>query len=346
MSRRSLGATGLIAIVLLAGCGGGGGSSSSGTPVAFREVEAVFAKHGCGGCHPLVNPSLNLQPGKAYASLVGIQALEDPRLVRVVAGDPDRSFLYQKIAGDPKLGDIPAIGGRMPPGQDRIRQADIDIVRIWIAQGAKNAEGQTVGPTVPSPGEPGASPVGAPAERSTGDATITGVVQDQLHRPMRGAIVTLLLRSPSQPGGEEHYRAAVTDAAGRYTLKDAPAGQFLLKAYAPRSIYVSRIVALQGRETARVDFGLPSRRVPNPSIARPAATEVAGGTRLAMEVSGSALDPNYTLAVNAAAGIVVELHRADGGPGLWSATIPRRLKGPWTFLAVDHGCNISAFLTA
>ena len=129
-----------VAIVAAAGlalASGGCGSANrenatSGKQVAYRQIQAIFAKYGCTGCHPSVNPSLSLQPGKSYASLVGVQALEDPRLYRVVAGDPDRSFLFLKIGGDPAVADIPAIGGRMPPGSPPIAAADMDLIRTWI----------------------------------------------------------------------------------------------------------------------------------------------------------------------------------------------------------------------
>jgi hypothetical protein len=333
------------AIALTAACGGSGERSSSSRPVRFAQVQAVFVKYRCAACHPLANPSLDLRPRHAYGSLVGVRALEDPRLVRVIAGDPARSFLYQKIAGDPRLGDIPAIGARMPPAAPRMAQADIDLVAAWIRQGAKNGQGRTAGPTVPTPGAAGGSPVGSEPSGPTGDATIEGVVEDQQHRPLAGAIVTLLLRGQNQPGGEEHYRVAAADAHGRYRLAHAPVGQYLLKAYAPKRIYVSRIVALDEHQTARIDFGLPDRVIPNPVVARPRVVRAASGMVLSMTVTGSSLDPNYTLAVNPDAGLVFELHRPDGGPGRWTRRIARSLPGRWMFLAVDHQCNISNLVT-
>lgn len=324
----------------IAGCGGGQ------EPVAFAQVQDVFAEYSCASCHPGVNRSLDLRPGKAYAQIVGVEAVEDPRLVRIVAGDPDRSFLFQKIAGDPALGDIPAIGSRMPQGAARMDEADIELVRRWIEQGAKNDAGKTVGPTVPTPGAPAASPVGEPATGASGDATIVGTVQDERHRTLSNALVTLLLKGESQDRGEEHYRVAVTDAAGRYELRNAPTGQYLLKAYAPRSIYVSRVVALKAGERATIDFGLPSRVVPNPTVSAPKVKRTSTGVSVSMQVRGVSLDPNYTLAVHQGSGRVFELRRPGDGPGLWSRKLDERLPGRWIFLAVDHQCNISNFVTA
>jgi hypothetical protein len=339
----------VAAALALAACGGsdeaGEEAPDLGAPVEYSQVQSVFEEYGCTGCHPGVNPSLDLTEGHSYDQLVGIQALEDPTLYRVVAGDPERSFLYLKVGGAPPVADIPAIGTRMPPNAPPIAAADMELIRRWILQGAKGPDGTTGGPVVPSPGNP---PTGldVPAAATTaGTATIEGSVVDEDRQPIEGALVTLLLKGPDLPGGEEHYRVVMTDAAGEFRLEDAPSGQFLLKAYGPSTIYVSRIVALEEGETQRVEFGLPTRVIQNPSISKPSVEQTAGGMRLSMDVQGSNLDPNYTLAVNPGAGLVFELRNAGEAPGVWSAEIEETLAGPWVFLAVDKTCNVSDFLT-
>ena len=321
------------------GCGGGG--DETGAPVSYDDVQGVFEEYGCTACHPGVNPSLDLTEGNSYDQLVGIRALEDPTLVRVVAGDPERSFLYLKLGGAPPVADIPAIGTRMPPRAPPIDPEDLDLVRRWILQGAKGPDGRTGGPQVPTPGTPPGDLDVAAATRTEGSATIEGSVVDQRFAPIEGALVTMLLQGAGEEGGEEHYRVAVTDAEGRFTLENAPSGQFLLKAYGPETIYVSRIVALEDGEREEVHFGLPDRIVPNPTISSPAVA----GTGLSMTVEGSDLDGNYTLAVNPGAGLVFELHNAGNAPGTWSATSDIQLEGPWIFMAVDEACNVSEFLT-
>jgi hypothetical protein len=338
-------ALGVLAAGVVSSCGGDddGGEAAPAREVSYAQVQGVFEKHGCVGCHPGVNPSLDLTAGRSYDDLVGIPALEDPRLYRVVAGDPGKSFLYLKIGGDPAIFDIPAIGTRMPPAAPPIPAADIALVRDWILGGAKGADGETGGPEVTTPGSP---PTGiADSELATerqGTGTITGTVIGQDREPLEGAFVTLLLAGEQLEGGEEHYRVATTDGDGRFTLADAPAGRFLLKAYAPNSIYVSRIVALEEGETEEIEFGLPDRRVPNPTISKPRVD----GLELSLDVRGSSLDGNYTLAVNPAAGITVELHNVDNAPGRWSAVLAEPVAGPWVFMAVDEQCNVSEFLTA
>ena len=48
----------VAAVLAVAGCGGGGGSAIRDVP--FSDVQKVFGTNGCTGCHPGVNPSLDL----------------------------------------------------------------------------------------------------------------------------------------------------------------------------------------------------------------------------------------------------------------------------------------------
>ena len=331
----------LLAVAVIASrCGGEDGAATAGG-VTYEQVQGVFEKYGCAGCHPGVVPALDLTEGRSYSELVGIQAVLDPTLYRVVAGDPGKSFLYLKLGGDPPVADIPAIGIRMPPGAPPIDPADLALVRSWIIQGAKDVDGETKGPEVATPGS---APTGLdvpPATTATGTGTITGTVVDERFEPVEGALVTLLLHGPGEEGGVEHYRVADTDAAGRFTLPEAPSGSYELKAYGPDTIYVVRIVALEEGETQEVHFGLPDRAVENPTISQ---AKVAG-RELSLTVTGSDIASNYVLAVNPDAGLVFELHNETEEAGTWSTTVDRALDGPWLFLAVDELCNTSKFLT-
>jgi hypothetical protein len=92
----------------------------------------------CTGCHNAQGArfagNLNLADGSAYAQLVNVASSGKPGAVRVIPGDPDNSYLIQKIEGAPGI-----VGQRMPrtsgpfltPGQ-------ILIIRTWIRQGAQN----------------------------------------------------------------------------------------------------------------------------------------------------------------------------------------------------------------
>lgn len=61
--------------------------------------------------------------------LVGIQSGQDAGFMRVLAGDPDNSYLIQKLEG------TASGGGIMPPG-GALPQTSIDTIRQWITDGA------------------------------------------------------------------------------------------------------------------------------------------------------------------------------------------------------------------
>lgn len=360
----------MFAVALLAGaaaCGGGDDDKSaapatstepggldlgpvSDTPVAYSDVQKIFTSK-CQGCHPIVNDAIDLSPEKSYSDIVGVPAVEAPGLVRVVAGDPAASFLYLKMVGFPGLGDIPAIGTRMPPMAARLPESDLRVIRDWIAQGAKNEQGQTVSKNaVPIRG---AQPTftGAPqATEETGTGTLTGVITDQRGAPIKGAIATLLLKGSQFEDGEEHLRAAITNADGRYTLPDVPVGRIEVKAYAPDTIYVARVLEVTENGSATADFGLPDRNIKNPKLSAPKVTVSGGSTKLALRVDGSNLDRNYTIAVNPAVGRVFEIRaltdaQGETIPGEWTREIAgETFTGEWIFLAADETCNVSEFL--
>lgn len=365
--RRTIGVG--LAAALLAGAIGCGGEDDNGAapatstepggldlgpvsdiPVAYADVQKLFTSK-CQGCHPIVNDAIDLSPEKSYSDIVGVPAVEAPGLVRVVAGDPAASFLYLKMVGFPGLGDIPAVGTRMPPMAARLPEADLRLVRDWIAQGAKNDQGQTVSKNaVPIRG---AQPTftGAPkATEETGTGSLTGIITDQRGKPISGAIATLLLKGSQFEDGEEHLRAAITGADGRYTLPNVPVGRIEVKAYAPNTIYVARVLEVTENGSANADFGLPDRNIKNPKLSKPTVTVSGGSTKLTLDIDGSNLDRNYTIAVNPSAGRVFEIRaltdaQGDTIPGTWTREIDgETLTGEWIFLAADETCNVSEFL--
>jgi hypothetical protein len=140
----------LAAVVGLTGCvGDGTGLGPGGDPllcdpaagaVSFcRDIQPIFtANCAFSGCHAGASPQLgqNLSAGNAYASIVNVPSQEVPTLDRVEPGNPDASYLVNKIEGT-----AAAVGGvdtRMPLGQGPLPQADIDLIRAWIAAGAPN----------------------------------------------------------------------------------------------------------------------------------------------------------------------------------------------------------------
>jgi hypothetical protein len=105
-------------------CGAGGG------------IDEVFAKS-CGGakCHVgEVDPAamLDLSPGKAALSLVGVASTQVPSMNRVESGKPDESYLLCKVVAECSS----RVGGLMPSGAPPLPADDIEAIRAWIAAGA------------------------------------------------------------------------------------------------------------------------------------------------------------------------------------------------------------------
>jgi hypothetical protein len=129
----------LISSVLLAACGSGGGDGGGGggggDPPIVATLESiqdnVFTPI-CITCHAgaAAPQGLRLEEGMSHAMLVNVPSVEVPALLRVDPGNPDDSYLIQKIEG------TAAVGGRMPLGGPALPQATIDAIRQWITDGA------------------------------------------------------------------------------------------------------------------------------------------------------------------------------------------------------------------
>jgi hypothetical protein len=136
----------LVPLVLAAcGAGGGEGLDENGHPLAsgsaasplqptFSSIQDnVFSKR-CAvpGCHGggTVQFGLRLDPGFSYGNLVNVASPRDSNLIRVIPGNPDGSFIIQKLEGTQTLGD------RMPQFGPYLPQSTIDVIREWIRNGA------------------------------------------------------------------------------------------------------------------------------------------------------------------------------------------------------------------
>lgn len=130
----------LCGAAVLWGCSGGGEQASKGPPTsegaasAFAAIEAEILVPACAraGCHAGERPAgeLNLSPGKAYADLVDVPAARRPDQLHVKPGDPEGSYLVQRLVPG---GDTPL----MPLGGRPLPEADIERIRAWIRDGAK-----------------------------------------------------------------------------------------------------------------------------------------------------------------------------------------------------------------
>jgi hypothetical protein len=141
-----------IAIVALAlaacGAGSGEGLDQSGQPAPSCGTSAGAAPFAptldsiqtnvfdvnCAvpGCHggAAAQQGLRLDAGFSAGNLINVASPRDPNLIRVIPGNPDASFIIQKLEGTQTLGD------RMPDGGPYLSQSMIDVICTWIQNGA------------------------------------------------------------------------------------------------------------------------------------------------------------------------------------------------------------------
>tara|TARA_R110002049_G_scaffold138781_11_gene299235 strand:- start:19293 stop:20537 length:1245 start_codon:yes stop_codon:yes gene_type:complete len=129
----------------------------------FSEIQAAVLTPDCAtsNCHSGANPqaSLSLEEADSYAMLVGIASTQDAGIQRVVAGNPNNSYLIQKLEGTAATGTVMPPTGGLP-------QVDIDVIRQWISDGAIDDRVVVVNPirlTSLSPA-PGATLDAAPSQ--------------------------------------------------------------------------------------------------------------------------------------------------------------------------------------
>jgi methionine-rich copper-binding protein CopC len=229
----------LLIAALIAGCAGNGkGLDANGRPPAesgaglppatgatFKAVQDTIFTPLCTSCHagaaaPL---GLRLDAANSYALLVNVASVEVGSLRRVLPGDPGNSYLVQKIEGRA------AVGARMPLGGPVLTQANIDLIRQWIAAGAAaTAAGVqpvqksfTVTSTIPAAGEVALAGLSeltivfsAPVDGSLAQAgTIELLGHDGTPVPLAAIEVSALNPTVLR------LRSAATLAADDYTLK-------------------------------------------------------------------------------------------------------------------------------
>lgn len=124
-----------------------------GAAVSLRaEVQPIF-NSSCARsfCHaaPLAGP-MSLEPGATFAQNVGVPSCQAPPLRRVEPGSSAASYLVMKLEGTQSslqagggclacttiFGTISDCGVRMPLGGAPIADAQIQLIRRWIDEGA------------------------------------------------------------------------------------------------------------------------------------------------------------------------------------------------------------------
>ncbi|NNF66115.1 MAG: hypothetical protein HKM98_01250 [Gammaproteobacteria bacterium] len=192
-------------------CGGGSGDGldTSGRPLDesvsvaptanaadFATLQANVFTPICTVCHAggSAPVGLKLDAANAYAMLVGVNSVEVPELLRVAPGDPDNSYLVQKLEG------TAAVGGQMPLGGPPLDTATIQSVRQWIAAGA-----QAIDSSVP--------PATPPTVMSVTPANGT-VINDVL------TVVTAVFSQAMDPGLVSDLTVTLTASGGDGTFSD------------------------------------------------------------------------------------------------------------------------------
>jgi hypothetical protein len=101
----------------------------------FTDVSSQILTPICTPCHTANGRSpaggLNLTSSVAWVNLVNAASSGKSGATRVVPGDPDGSYLIQKLLGAPGI-----VGARMPFGGPYLSNAQITLIRNWIAAGA------------------------------------------------------------------------------------------------------------------------------------------------------------------------------------------------------------------
>lgn len=135
----------LLLVLLCTACtaGDGTGLDMNGRPLeeggespgdtVFDRIQATILTPICTVCHAGANAPLGLRldADNSYLMLVGVPSVEVPSLLRVDPGNPDDSYLVQKIEG------TAAVGAQMPLGGPSLPVDSMQLVRQWIRDGAE-----------------------------------------------------------------------------------------------------------------------------------------------------------------------------------------------------------------
>jgi hypothetical protein len=142
----------LVALVIAACAGSGEGLDANGRPLVpggsgslpplsadLDSLQANIFTPICSVCHigGGAPEGLRLDAADSFNLLVGVPSTEVPSLLRVKPGDPDNSYIIQKLEGHA------AVGAQMPFGcpttQPCLTASTIAFIRQWITDGAQPA---------------------------------------------------------------------------------------------------------------------------------------------------------------------------------------------------------------
>jgi hypothetical protein len=265
----------VLALLSVAACAGNGkgldangqpvgtGGSSSLPPLSadLASIQANIFTPICSVCHigGGAPEGLHLDAPNAFNFLVGVPSTEVPSLLRVNPGDPDNSYIIQKLEGHA------AVGAQMPFGcpqtQPCLTASTIAFIRQWITDGAPPAAAAAtvhaaaplaITSIVPDDAEPVSESPPQIMLAFNGDLDVTQIDSRSMHIekivpgesfasslvsevvPARVSVSSANLRAlmvwPSRPLLSGHYRlvvnagapAQVSDMAGNALALGAP----------------------------------------------------------------------------------------------------------------------------
>jgi hypothetical protein len=112
-----------------------GGGSGGGITADFKSIQDNVFTPICTVCHAggAAPQGLRLDSANSYNLLVNVPSNEVPSLLRIKPGDPDASYLVQKIEGHA------SVGAQMPLGGPPLSADVIAAIRQWVTDGAQPA---------------------------------------------------------------------------------------------------------------------------------------------------------------------------------------------------------------
>lgn len=105
--------------------------------VSYQKDVVPVLEQNCATCHLTGEEAggMSLVGDAAIGFLVGQPSQEAPAIMRVAAGEPDKSYLVMKLEGTHI--EHGGTGAQMPFGGLPLAPEDIATVRTWIAEGAR-----------------------------------------------------------------------------------------------------------------------------------------------------------------------------------------------------------------
>lgn len=100
----------------------------------LSSIQSVVFNDSCVGHHGdhATDADLDLREGQAFSNLVNRQSIQ-VALDLVEPNDAENSYLIHKLDGRAGI-----VGVQMPVGGPFLSQADIDVIKQWIDNGAAN----------------------------------------------------------------------------------------------------------------------------------------------------------------------------------------------------------------